>query len=382
MRKFLYILIPSLFLCLLVGVGYWAGGYVVAQKFERLIQWVEKGETLAGVLSITKLTEEQRSHYRNAYSNPSFDERNVSWSVPNQLTPFVGNAPVPGQHQNAYINSLQMRNQQELQTPKPKDTYRIFLTGGSTAFGSGAPSQERTIGALLGELLNASPAAKDSLRYEVFTLANPAWASTHERIAIENYLSELQPDLVISLSGNNDVFWGDAGRNVLWFNAFADDYHKSLINTAMNVTGRKGSPELQSTLSLAKPVPPETVARRIEKNIRLGSLALQENNVKWVFFLQPTLSVAKKPLTKRENDFVPASKNYYIECYKAIASKLSAVGSDNFEFVDLSAAFDKFSEQEDMFLDQFHFGDKGNVVIAGAIFSALSNQVKATAPRP
>ncbi|MBV7428181.1 MULTISPECIES: SGNH/GDSL hydrolase family protein [unclassified Acidovorax] len=382
MKKFLYFFLPSFLLCSLVAVGYWAGGYVAAGKFERTIRWVEQGETLAGVLSATKLTDEQRNNYRNAYSDPSVDTGKISWSVPNQPTPFVGTAPAPGQHHNAHINSWQMRSQQELVNPKPNGSYRIFLTGGSTAFGSGSPSQEHTIGSILGDLLNANATEKDKARFEVFTFANPAWSSTHERIAIENYLSELQPDLVISLSGNNDVFWADAGRNVLWFSAFADDYYRSLVNIALKVAGRQELPELVNARPAAQPVSPQIVARRIEKNARLGAYALQEGKVDWIFFLQPTLSVTKKDLTQRERDFISASKDYYIDCYKAMSSNLSNLKLDNFTFVDLSGIFDRYSAKDDMFLDQFHFGDKGNAVIAKAIFSEVSKKLSAMRRAP
>ncbi|QNP57853.1 SGNH/GDSL hydrolase family protein [Paenacidovorax monticola] len=382
MKKFLYILLPTLLLCLPAALGYWAGTHAMAAQVDKTIQWVEKGETLAGVLSVTKLTDEQRNNYKNAYSNPAVDAGVISWAVPNQPTPFVGTAPSPGQHQNAYINSWQMRNRQELQNPKPAGVYRIFLTGGSTAYGSGAPSQEQTIGGILEGLLNRATGKKDGVRYEVFTFANPAWSSTHERIAIENYLSELQPDLIISLSGNNDVFWADAGRNVLWFNAFADEYYQTLANAALKIGGRKALSDLPQVRPAPQQVPASTVAYRLEKNVRIGAHALQNVGVNWVFFLQPTLSVTKKGLTRREGDFLSASKDYYLDCYKAMSSSLSSLALKNFRFVDLSGMFDHLSSAEDMFLDQFHFGDKGNAAIANAIHAELSKQLGSGTQRP
>lgn len=373
MKKLIYILLPSLVLCALVALGYWAGLYTVAGRFDKVIRWVEQGETLAGVLAVTPLKDEQRNHYARAYGSSALDIGSISWSVPNQPTPFVGTAPSPGQHQNAHINSWQMRNSEELQMPKPEGVYRIFLTGGSTAYGSGAPSQEQTIGSLLNDLLNKN-LSKPGQRYEVFTFANPAWASTQERIAIENYLSELQPDLVISLSGNNDVFWADAGRNVLWFSAFSDDYFKTLANTGLKTAGRKELQDLPQARPLPQPVPVQTVAYRLEKNVRLGAHALQ--GVDWVFFLQPTLSVSKKSLSSREKDFLSNSKEYYVHCYQAIAASLSGVSLKNFKFIDLSGVFDRYGAEDDMFLDQFHFGDKGNAVIAHAILTSLTPQIE------
>ncbi|MFT3812458.1 MAG: GDSL-type esterase/lipase family protein [Acidovorax sp.] len=382
MKKILYLAVPSLVLCALVALGYGVGLHIAARPFEKIVQWVEQGETLAGALAATPLKDEQRNNYGRAYSNPTVDGRTISWSVPDQPTPFVGTAPVPGQHQNAHINSWQMRNDQELQMPKPAGMYRIFLTGGSTAYGSGAPSQDQTIGSLLDGLLNTKLSAQSGVRYEVFTFANPAWASTQERIAIENYLSELQPDLVVSLSGNNDVFWGDAGRNVLWFTAFADDYFRMLTDAGLKIAGRKELAELPQARPASKPVPPQTVVYRLEKNVRLGAQALKNVGVNWVFFLQPTLSVTKKHLSSREQDFLNDSKNYYVQCYEAIAAKLAALEQDNFRFVNLSGVFDGYESKDDMFLDQFHFGDKGNAVIANAIFAALAPQLAAGLRRP
>jgi lysophospholipase L1-like esterase len=376
MKKFWYLLLPSLALCLLVGVGYAVGVYTVAGRFEKTIQWVEQGETLAGVLAITPLNDEQRDGIRRAYSNPDIDTRNISWSVPNQPTPFVGTAPAPGQHHNAKINAWQMRNSEDVQLPKPTGVYRIFLTGGSTAFGSGAPSQDKTIGSLLNSFLESRLSQETGLHYEVFTFANPAWASTQERIAIENYLSELQPDLVVSLSGNNDVFWGDAGRNVLWFAAGADEYFQTLASTGLKTAGRKELAPLPHVRAASQPVAAELVSYRLEKNARLGAQALQHVKAEWIFFLQPTLSVTRKPLSAREQAFVPASKNYFVQCYALMSSKLAKLQQSNFSFVDLTKVFDGYQATDEVFLDQFHFGDKGNAVIAEAMFSAVASHLE------
>lgn len=375
MKKLLYLLLPSLALCMLVGLGYGVGVYTVAGRFEKTINWVEQGETLAGVLAITPLNDEQRNGIKNAYSNPDIDARNISWSVPNQPTPFVGTAPAPGQHHNAQINAWQMRNSEEVQIPKPAGVYRIFLTGGSTAFGSGAPSQDKTIGSLLNGLLADRLSQKTGRRYEVFTFANPSWASTQERIAIENYLSELQPDLVVSLSGNNDVFWGDAGRNVLWFAAGADEYFQTLANTGLKTAGRKELSPLPQARPTSQPVAAELVSYRLEKNARLSAQALQHVNADWIFFLQPTLSVTRKALSPREQAFVPASKSYFVQCYELMLSRLAGLRQSNFKFVDLSKIFDGYQATDEVFLDQFHFGDKGNAVIADAMFSAIANHL-------
>ena len=114
----------------------------------------------------------------------------------------------------------------------------------------------------------------------------------------------------------------------------------------------------------------------MEKNVKLGAYALRNVEKDWVFFLQPTLSVTKKALSSREKAFIPKSKDYYLLCYQAIASKLSSLEQENFKFVDLSGVFDGLEAKDEIFIDQFHFGDKGNAIIANAIFSALTSRAE------
>ena len=374
MKTILHTIILSLVLIIPAALGFWAGHYATAQPFNQMIDYVEQSETLAGALKSSALSPVQREGYWQAYTNSQAVEQasdTISWAVKNVPTPFVGSAPWPGQQYNATINTWQMRSKQELVRPKLDRTFRIFLTGGSTAYGAGAPTQDSTIGGYLERLMNVQLTPITDLRYEVFTFANPSWASTHERIAIENYLSELEPDLVVSLSGNNDVFWGAAGRNILWFYTLTEEYFNLLISTALELSGRQALPALSMTVSGNEgKVLSEIVAQRLQKNIRLGAYALSLTDTPWVFFLQPTLAVSAKPLTQREQAFVNDA-DYYKACYRAIERRLNEVERVNFSYLSLAGIFDTYTEEEEIFLDSFHFGDKGNSIIANAIFDKL-----------
>ena len=381
MRRIWFVLLPTLVLALLVALGYAAGTYVSGRKIANLADTYEKSETLAGVLAVTPLSELQKNDITKAYSHPDVDRASVSWAVPNQPTPFVGTAPRPGKHQNATINAWQMRSQSDVAIPKPSGVYRIFLTGGSTAYGSGAPSQDTTVGALLEAKLNVLNAggagAGAKRRFEVFTFANPAWSTTQERIAIENYLSELEPDLIVSLSGNNDVFWGDAGRNVLWYSTFSDDYFNAVANAALGMAGRTPPAPLPHAGPISGKVNPEQVAARLKKNVVLGATALNQGGVKadWIYFLQPNLAATKKALSARESEFLTGSRDYYIQSYTQIAKALRALQLPNFAFVDLSSLFDSRSQGDEVFLDQFHFGDIGNEAIATAMAREVARRL-------
>ncbi len=373
-KKNAYVVLITLLCCLLIGLGYAIGRVGDRAAFKQVVQTSQQGETLAGVLKATPLSDRQRSEITSAYTAAPADLDSISWAVPTQPTPFIGTAPAPGTHGNARINTLQMRSSDDVVSPKPAGVYRVFLTGGSTAYGSGSPRQEDIVGETLERLLNEARKSGGS-RFEVFTFASPAWASSQERIAIENYLSELEPNLVVSLSGNNDVFWGDAGRNILWFSTFSDDYFQTLAGLAQKAGGGPAVEPLAAARALGQRVAPSLVADRLRKNAVLGATALAEKQVRWVYFLQPNLAATKKKLSAREAEFLTDSRAYYIESYAAISAALKGLPLSNFRYVDLSGLFDSYAANDEIFLDQFHFGDKGNRVIADAMARQIIDQL-------
>ena len=367
-KRFKLSLIITVIVIGLVALGGIIGYGVAVQPLRMEIVGYSRGETLGGVLKAL-LRYEEKEQFAKAYHDGTTlmtDMDDFSWAVPNVLTPFVGTGPRPGKNNNAYVNSMQFRADTELAIPKPPNIFRIFITGGSTAFGSGAPSQDKTIAGYLSDMLNRQPTS--SVQYEVFTAANPAWASTHERIVIENRLSELEPDIILSFSGNNEVHWGLLGRDVLWFRTYADEFFWGLVNTAYKIAWHTPMPEVVKVNT--DPVPPHLVAERLAKNVRLSSYVLSLKGIPYLFFLQPTLAVTKKILTEREHSFLH-KKDYFLKCYDEIDSRLKSVKIDNFSFVNLSSVFDHVSGKEDIFIDSYHFGDKGNELVAGRIVAHL-----------
>lgn len=378
---------PSLLTALLLAVGAWGGMRYAAAPFARELAHYRSSETLGDLLAtpqiVEGLTRRQREEIFNAYLDPAEARASagrISWGVANLPTPFVGSAPWPGQRHNATINPDQFRFAGPIATPKPAGRCRIFLTGGSTAYGSGAPDQERTIAGYLQRRLNGTGAP--ALEYEVITAANPAWSSTQERILIENRLSELAPDLVLSFSGNNDVFWGEAGRNVLWFRIGADEHFLRLAEEAYRLGG--GAPLPQIPVDESGVVATEEVARRLRKNIQLASSALELEQVPYLFVLQPTLAVSRKALSPREGDFLDHKAPYYRQAYRHIRDVLGELSAPRLRIEDLSGMFDGHGADQEIFLDSFHFGDRGNALIADALHGPLLDQLarngRCTAP--
>ncbi len=362
------------FVCAIVG--YFIGRAHTLRKFdeiERLIAEIEKTSTLGQIAA------ERRAGMALCYDDPPRAESEMddySWAVPNIPTPFVGVAPAPGHHGNAAIDDLQFRHGRPIELPKPPGTYRIFVTGGSTAYGTGAPQDDATIPAFLQALLERELAPRTGLVYEVINAANGAWASTHERIQIENRLSEMEPDLVISFSGNNDVHWGFLGMNVLWFRNYAETHFGNVVRVAYELAGKTLPFPKRPTQTHS--IPPAEVLARLEKNLRLAVAGLEPTGAMYVFALQPTLAASAKTLTDRERKYVEEEKGlgqgstrYFAECYAVYREELPKLELPRFRFVDLAGVFDGLSSDTDIFVDSYHFGDKGNRIIAEQLFAEL-----------
>lgn len=365
----LRVLIPAVITAIAAGLGYAFAVYPIWYHVDQ----VRKTETLGGLISVV----EARKQFLGAYLDDSrvdataFDD--IAWAVKTVMTPFVGYAPAPGQQHNAHINSFQFRDQREPAMPKPPGVTRIFLTGASVAFSAGAPDDQRTIGGYLQSLLDRRGTGQ---RYEVFTFAAPAWSSTHERIAIENRLSDLQPDLVVELTGIADALYGERGHNVLWARALTDQYYWELVNIALQRAGFAAMTDVQDASS--ERVPPELVAARLQKNVRLASGALALANARLHVFLQPAIVTTDKALTAHEKGLRFGKSGYFTDpeyykaCYQHIDALLGNGGVPaNAAFTNLAGLFDHAPETQDIFLDSYHFGDRGSFLIAQAIAEAI-----------
>jgi lysophospholipase L1-like esterase len=372
MRRIFFAALPSVFALVIFGLGFVAGRYQAGRSIRRQIVASAASDTLGRMLS-----EAEKASHASAYENPELATREMdhfSYAVRNVLTPFVGSGPEPGQHANAFINSMQFRSSKEVAMPKPPGVYRIFVTGGSTAFGAGAPSQDSIISQYLENLLNAGTASSPPVRYEAFTLANPAWTSTHERIIIENRLSELSPDMIISLSGINDVHWAGAGRDVFWFRPYADQHFWDLLNTARKIAG---VPSMTDIISDPSPVDPVTVATRLEKNVRLSAMAVGLKGAHYVFVLQPALAITSKPLSIREEKLrarlLPPALENFTKSYQTMKSRLQSIHADQFLYLDQSDAFAGLTASDEIFFDSYHFGDRGNAIVAKKIADGIQS---------
>ncbi len=307
------------------------------------------------------------------FSDPEHVRRHLDqilWISPREPHPFLGEQLASGRHFNCHINQLHMRGKREVTMPKPSGTLRIFVVGASTAFGAGAPGDGQIIGAYIEKYL-ARHLSSDRLSIEVFTAATPQWTSTHERIVIENRVSRLSPDLVISISGAADIFWTCKGQTV--FNVASDWFREYVIhfNRYLDMLDLpRVNPYPREKPSM---IPMEQMAGDLIENLRQSAFSLEQVDCPILFALQPALIESRKIKSRMESENVEkfeyrcSIENIRIsEGYKHLRHKVPRAKIPNLTFIDLSGVFDDV-QGETVFLDTFHFGDKGNRIIGRAL---------------
>lgn len=351
-------------------LGVWAGRFTAAYPIRRALAYWDLAKSL-GTMADDNQDHEVRAA---AYLDPAAARRDMhryTWVMPNTPAPFFGTLTQEADINGVHVTGRGFRAPSDPVTPKPPGRVRVFITGGSTAFSVGAPTEEATIGGFLQAALNEARSASSTVAYEVITFANPSWASTHERIAVENVLQHLEPDLVISFSGTNDAVWSQLGRDTHFFRTHYEETWFAVSDAAARLAGR--GPVRDPVPPAAGPAPVEAAVGRLLDNVRITHFVLSGRKVPYLYALQPTLYAASHPSAREQGLLAkqdPAKVEYFGRMYPEIARQLTGLQAPGFAFVDLSDVFAD-APGEEMFLDAYHFGDRGNRHIARALAKAV-----------
>ena len=222
------------------------------------------------------------------------------------------------------INNLGFRGDNFFKI-KPDNTYRIFMVGGSTLFGTGATSDDTTIPGYLKDFLKYDKYPYD---IEVINAGIQGADSYNELELIKNRLIDLSPDLVIVYDG-----WNDLRAEYL----------------------------------------PESISSNWNLMCKLG----QQHNFNVIIIIQPIAGFSGKVLTETELEYLKNGKNYdneplinSLKQYNLYAKNLQQ--SENCRNgIDLKTVFDK--ELETIYSDQGHVLDKGNEIITKVIHKELAH---------
>jgi lysophospholipase L1-like esterase len=297
--------------------------------------------------------------------------RGVAWVPAHRPAPFVGQLARPLLGDDPHINVLGFRDERQTYGTKAARTVRIFLTGGSTAWGSGAPSQKSTISYQLERLLNERVSRRTGFRYEVVNTAFPAWTTTQEKLLIAQRLVDMHPDVILMFSGNNDVHWSRDGRDIRWFDTPMDENQLLLLNELYRSSGH---PEW-TVAAPAQSVPTlcPGLARITARNVDEAAAAAGAVHARLIFALQPNVATSAKQLTEREQRLPEAhNRPYWESCYAALRAALGGIHAPNYRLLDLSRSFAGVDGSTELFVDSYHLAELGNRLVAEELAAKIA----------
>jgi hypothetical protein len=314
------------------------------------------------------------------------------------------NSTVKGVH----VNQYHLRYDEDFPKIKEANEIRIFVTGGSTAFGQGV-SQSDTYAYVLEKSLRTQ---YPKLKIRVIIAAVGGYVSTQERIFFENIVLSLNPDIVMMLSGQNDTYFGYRGSNIMYehdffeikkglqgkikrlpiekgdINYFVDppkyqDYDSKILLFIDKFLYKKKFPNkatLQKAISELS-IEPKSVYSFMTRNIHIIKTLCDSIGSKFIFYLQPALfATEKNKLSKFEtymhtsmstSNFIVGFAAYNYKVYQIYRKLLPVEALNNgYIFVNGDDAI-KF-EEKTVFIDEVHFDDRGNRLLAEHMFKVLN----------
>jgi len=284
----------------------------------------------------------------------------------------------PNQHsQTINMNSHGFRGP-EISQEKPENTYRIFVLGGSTGFGSGSTSDETSIPGFLQKKFNEINLDK---RVEVINAGISSFESFAETYYVKTKLIHFDPDLLIVYDGANDAwvngFEVDSDGNIIEPKKIDDapeeeerifkfgNYpfyrtpfvFKTIIRnidvTPTNFTDSLISPEL---VSLWK--------NRWNEVCELG----KTEGFDTMITIQPMIGIGKKPYSPAElvkyGDglrYQPLAQNF-----QGMVDSLKELDKTCTKTADLRDTFENITQT--VYFDSAHVTDFGNEIIAQRLF--------------
>jgi hypothetical protein len=284
--------------------------------------------------------------------------------------PFVGHVARPFASDRLHINSLGFRDKRENLEGKPERTVRVFMTGGSTAWGSFLSSDDATISAQLEKRLNSKVSPRTGLNYEVINTALPAWSTTQERLLIQERLLDLHPDVILMFSGGVDIHWALHGTDIRWFYTYMDQNYVTLLNEMYKTAGH---PEWSIPIPFgSQPIDCATVAKIARRNVAASIATVEQVNAQLVFVLQPNIMSTAKRLSEYELRILRSqNKPYWDACFEALRDALPRIMAKNYHFLDLSRSFGTLDDNTELFVDAYHFVDLGSGLIADEILNGI-----------
>ena len=311
---------------------------------------------------------------------------------------YFGYVPAPNVSGRGYsTNNATMRYDSPLSDVKQNDERRVFITGGSTAWGAGVPQNQ--LYSNIAEKFLAGKIRDKTIK--VVDAGVGGYVSTHEVLRYQYYIRDLKPDLWVMFTGWNDVYIGYRGRayvnspdmfelehafalaassNIYWASKFVINQdrpnppawgsyslklHWLIEKVRFNISLQRNA---NSSMQVQKAdyIPPSKVVDILIDNISAASYWAKKDGIKLVVMLQPTIYATQKKLSDYEKGIIskaerqyPGLSDFFAQCYELMRKRLSEEShKGSFTYIDTDEAI--ASEPKSVFVDHVHFGDRGN----------------------
>lgn len=353
-----------------------------------------------------------------------------------QRSPGTGYQLVKNQASDFYvINDQGFREKDSISLQKNKDEIRVFVLGGSTAFGSGGGSNDETIAQKLEYLLQRrvkdqtsnpgkyrpdvfpffqpsreklfklTPKIKQG-NYRVINAGVPGYASGNELAKLALDILPYQPDLIVLVNGYGDLtlpsqhnladipkidqFLSDASGH--FTTALSQGLNQgvqksALIQTAQSWMSQAQAAELYQGMEQKPQLPKdeaelkERVQRYYQNQQRILQIAAKAR-IPVVMVLQPEITrLEAEQLTPPEKALQGKLSRQYREimpkAYEQLLEanqKLAKAYGGNTKFINLYSP--NFKGDEPMFLDNVHLTEAGNQKVANFVYYSLADWQK------
>ena len=258
---------------------------------------------------------------------------------------------------------------------KPDKTFRIFVLGGSTAFGSGATSDTTTISGYLQKKFNESNL---DINVEVINGGIPGAYSNVESFYIKNKLLELDPDLFIIYDGWNEssftAFSKKEDMNRISPEQSNVQFFKQLATFSRDTLSFYRTPNILTHIYMefvrVNLISDDDISKRVlswkatwQELCEFG----KEKGFKTIITIQPIAGTGEKILSIQETKHSEKIRNVQARQVMALlADSLIDLELNCDKTADLKNVFDNISGP--IYYDGGHITDFGNEMIAQRLF--------------
>jgi len=302
--------------------------------------------------------------------------------------PYCGWRSYPNQNLETITTNEKGLRSKSFKNLKHKNN--CFLLGGSVAWGFGASSNKNIPSYLIERILGE----KYGIKINVINLADQMHSSFEETQSFIAYLDELNPSLIITLSGSNDI--NRANKNVFkysnlhtawleyfaWGNKLGIIWEKNTLKKLIKILTRKSKNYQifnEDYFIFSKPEKESMYIKLYSNKVSIINSIATERKIKVAHFLQPDLffkenkSESEKKyyeylMERIDHDFITSSFLNLKKTFFNTSEKKEII------FKNFLDCFE--TRKEPLFFDRSHVSDKGYNILCEKVALEISNHFK------